>query len=166
MKTVSDDLFQLIKALTKQEKRYFKLHASRHVIGKENKYVKLFDAIDQQKEYNEERIKKKFNHAPITRQLHVAKNYLYHLLLDSLRSYHESKSEDKFFTLLRNAQLLFNKGLYCKADSSKTFVKVLDAPNKIFSLVGYEDELWLGHEQGCIPLKIQGENIFNSVCVF
>ena len=58
MKTVSEELFQLIKSLSKQEKRYFKLYASRHVIGEKNKYVQLFDAIDKQAAYNEEKIKK------------------------------------------------------------------------------------------------------------
>lgn len=132
MKTVSNDLFQLIKSLTKQEKRYFKLHASRHVIGKENKYVKLFDAIDKQPVYNEGQIKKKFKHAPITRQLHVAKNYLYQLILDSLRNYHESKSEDKFHTLLRNAQLLFNKGLYDQSEKVLNKAKKSAVDNERF----------------------------------
>lgn len=132
MKTVSDDLFQLIKALTKQEKRYFKLHASRHVIGRENKYVKLFDAIDKQSVYNENQIKKKFNNAPITRQLHVAKNYLRQMILASLRNYHESKAEDKFYTYLRNAQLLFNKGLYTQSEKALNKAKKSAADHERF----------------------------------
>lgn len=132
MKTVSDDLFQLIKSLTKQEKRYFKLHASRHVIGEENKYVKLFDAIDKQKVYDESQIKKKFRNAPITRQLHVAKNYLQQLILASLRNFHESKAEDKFHTLLRNAQLLFNKGLYAQSEKALNKAKKSATDNERF----------------------------------
>ena len=44
----SQDLFRLIKSLSIAEKRYFKIFANRHVRGEENKYVKLFDAIDEQ----------------------------------------------------------------------------------------------------------------------
>lgn len=149
MKTVSDDLFQLIKSLTKQEKRYFKLHASRHVIGEENKYVKLFDAIDKQSVYNESRIKEKFRHAPITRQLHVAKNYLQQLILASLRNYHENKAEDKFHTLLRNAQLLFNKGLFAQSEKALNKAKKSATDNERFLqlLEIYRWEHQIAHSQ-------------------
>lgn len=125
MKTVSLELFQLIKTLTKQEKRYFKLFASRHVIGKENKYVILFDAIDKQDAYDEVKIKKKFAGQTFIKQLHVTKNYLYKLILSSLRQYHEGKSEDVFPVLMRNAQLLFKKGLIQQSE------KILDKAMKI-----------------------------------
>ena len=120
MKTVSLELFQLIKSLTKQEKRYFKLFAGRHVIGKQNKYVLLFDAIDKQDEYNEDKIKRKFRKETFVKQLHVTKNYLYKLILNSLRQYHESKSEDPFPVMIRNAQLLFKKGLIKQSEKILT----------------------------------------------
>jgi len=112
MKTVSNDLFELIHSLGKQEKRYFKRFASRHVIGDRNKYVELFDAIASQGSYDEKKIREKFRGAPFLRQLHVAKNYLYKLILDSLRNFHESNREDRFNTMIRHAELLFDKGLY------------------------------------------------------
>ena len=46
-----DRLFELIKSLSKSEKRYFKLFCSSES-GKSN-YLKLFDAIDKQEVYNE-----------------------------------------------------------------------------------------------------------------
>lgn len=112
MKTVSNDLFQLIQSLNKQEKRYFKLYASRHVIGEKNKYVLLFDAISKQEKYDEVKIKKKFEKESFVKQLHVTKNYLYKLILNSLRLFNEKKSENKFHNLMRNAQILFEKGLF------------------------------------------------------
>lgn len=118
MKTVSEDLFQLIKSLSKQEKRYFKLYASRHVIGEKNKYVQLFDAIDKQTAYNEEKIKKKFIGETFLKQLHVTKNYLYKLILNALRQFHENKAEDQFPVLLRNAQILFKKGLLQQSEKA------------------------------------------------
>ena len=51
---VKEGLFELIKSLSKSEKRYFKLISSRHTIGDENNYVRLFDYIAKQDEYNEE----------------------------------------------------------------------------------------------------------------
>jgi len=125
MKTASDNLFQLIKSLSKQEKRYFKLHAGRHVIGDQNKYVLLFDAIEKQKQYDEAQLKSDFEGEAFTRQFHVVKNYLYHLILDSLRNYHESKSGDKFYSWMRNARLLFDKGLYHQS------AKALDKAEKL-----------------------------------
>ena len=118
MKTVSEELFQLINSLSKQEKRYFKLYASRHVIGGKNKYVQLFDAIDKQSAYNEDKIKKKFNGETFIKQIHVTKNYLYKLILNSLRQFHENKAEDQFPVLLRNAQILFKKGLLQQSEKA------------------------------------------------
>ncbi len=118
MKTVSNDLFELIHSLTRQEKRYFKLYASRHIIGKQNNYVQLFDAIDQQDTYDEDAIRQQFAGAAFLRQLHVAKNYLQNLILTSLRNFHESRSGDPFRLALRNAQLLFDKGLYKQSEKA------------------------------------------------
>lgn len=125
MKTPSDDLFQLIQSLNKPEKRYFKLYAARHALKGENQYLRLFNAIERQKEYDEAQLRKKFPEEAFTRQLHVAKNYLYSIILASLRSYNERRAEDQFYTQLRNAQLLFDKGLY--QQSEKAFAKAKGA---------------------------------------
>jgi hypothetical protein len=128
MKTVSLELFQLIKSLTKQEKRYFKLFATRHVIGEKNTYVQLFDAIDKQQEYDEAKLKQKFAGQVFIKQIHVTKNYLYKLILNSLRQYHENKSEDPFPVIIRNAQLLFKKGLIQQSEKAldKAMKKALE----------------------------------------
>ncbi|MEZ5042959.1 MAG: hypothetical protein R2828_23895 [Saprospiraceae bacterium] len=125
MKTASNDLFQLIQSLSKQEKRYFKLHASRHVIGEQNKYVLLFDAIERQSYYDEVKLKEHFREEAFVHQFHVLKNYLYHLILDSLRNYHETKSGDKFYSWMRNARLLFDRGLFEQSE------KALDKARKL-----------------------------------
>lgn len=48
----SDNLHRLVKSMTNQ-KRYFKVFSSRHIIGDSNNYQVLFDAIDKQVEYDE-----------------------------------------------------------------------------------------------------------------
>jgi hypothetical protein len=112
MKT-TDELFLLIKSLKQTEKRYFKIYASKHVIGEKNNYVRLFEAIDKQKEYDEETIRKKFPNSNFLKQLHVAKNYLYKLILKSLRNYHsELSSVSEIKNVLRDVEILYEKALY------------------------------------------------------
>lgn len=110
MKTPSTELFDLIRSLTKQEKRYYKMYTTLSG-GKTNKYLLLFDAIDAQNEYDEQKLKKKFKDEAFVRQFHVIKNYLYGLILKSLRNYHANSAEDKYHSLLRDAQILYDKGL-------------------------------------------------------
>ena len=55
--TVKDDLFQLIRSLSKTEKRYFKIEAGRHSTTNKNNHLRLFDVINEMDEYDEEKIK-------------------------------------------------------------------------------------------------------------
>ena len=109
--TASDDLFQLIRSLTKNEKGYFKKHSSFHSIGGHNKYLLLFDAIEKQKAYDEQAIRKKFSKEKFIRQLHVAKNYLYNLILSSLEQY-RNDVDSQLKSYLSQAAFLFDKQLY------------------------------------------------------
>ncbi|MBK6611564.1 MAG: hypothetical protein IPG29_11960 [Sphingobacteriales bacterium] len=70
----SEPLFDLIKSLTKSEKRFFKIYSSRHVIGNENNYVKLFDAINQQPIYNETALLQRFKNTKICQKIVGGKN--------------------------------------------------------------------------------------------
>ena len=70
---VKESLFELIRSLTKSEKRYFKLLASRHTIGDENNYVRLFDAIDRQEEYDEESLFKEFKGEAMLNKFSITK---------------------------------------------------------------------------------------------
>ena len=88
----STDLFDLIKSLSRTEKAYIKKYAYKQGKGGENAYLKLFDAIDKQKIYDEEKLKKKFRNTSITKQFSAAKNYLYSLILSSLCDYNQAKS--------------------------------------------------------------------------
>ena len=48
----STELFNLVKSLSKSEKRFFKLSSS--LQSGEKNYLKIFDCIDKQKSYNED----------------------------------------------------------------------------------------------------------------
>lgn len=127
MRTPSDELFQLIKSMSKQEKRYFKLFAARHVIGEQNNYLVLFDEIDRQKKYDESAIRDKYKGQKFARQLHVVKNYLSTLIMRSLRNFYASDTDDKFHDMLRDAQILYDKGLHHQSQ------KVLERARKYAS---------------------------------
>jgi len=103
----SDDLFQLIKSLSKNEKRYFKLRAS--VQQGEKNYLKLFDAIAAQEEYDEPAIIELFRGEKLVRQFNVAKHYLYRQILRALRVYHTLDSD--LHEMVSTIGLLARKGL-------------------------------------------------------
>ena len=107
----SDDLFNLVRSLNKNEKRYFRLLSGLH--AGEKKFLLLFDAVDSQKEYDEETIKKKFRKEKFIRQLTFTKNYLYKSILKSLESYHSS-ADSEIKNLLHRVEILFEKGLYAQ----------------------------------------------------
>ncbi len=105
-------LFQLIHSLGKAEKRHFKLFAGRHVLEGGNHYVKLFDKISAQREYNENALKESFNKEPWIRNLPFHKNHLYRLILNSLHVCHMNHSAEAIFKKqLHQAGLLFQRGL-------------------------------------------------------
>lgn len=113
---VSSHLFDLIKALTKQEKRYFKLYSSKFNKSKDNNYTRLFEAIDKQKHYDEKALKRVFKGETFVKQFHVAKNYLYHLILEALQAYGGGQTvNQQIQEAYEKSQILYEKGLYEQA---------------------------------------------------
>ncbi|HWY38137.1 MAG TPA: hypothetical protein VNY73_06230, partial [Bacteroidia bacterium] len=109
----SEELHQLIKSLNMSEKRYFKIHSTRHIIGETNNYIRLFDAIENQEIYNEEEIKKKFEGETFIKHLPSEKHYLYNHILESLNAFYKEKT---FLTRSSNTlisiEILYNRGLF------------------------------------------------------
>lgn len=144
---VTDDLFQLIKSLDQSERRYFKIFASLHIKESENnKYVRLFDAIDSQEQYDESEIRKQFKNEKLLNQLHVAKNYLYNNILKSLRLYHSEKSKlNELMDLLRDVQILYDKSLYkqCRKhlDKAKKIAYEYEKYAQILAIIDWEKTL-------------------------
>ena len=105
------NLFLLMKSLSKSEKRYFRIYAG--MKGSDTNYLLLFDAIDKQKQYDEEEIRKKFKGKKFLSQLHVTKIYLTELILKALKNYYSDSSvHSKILNLLKDIELLFEKELY------------------------------------------------------
>ena len=164
--TPSDELFELIKSMTQTEKRYFKVFASRHVLGEQNNYEKLFDATEKQKVYDEARLKKQFEKASFINRFAVAKNYLYHLVLKSLDAYNADNTIDrKIRKQFSYAEILFEKGLYKQCGkiiaSAKEMAGEYESHVRIFDILNLEIDLMVVQSyEG--KAKEDMENIFKE----
>ncbi len=132
----SSDLYNLIDSMNQTEKRYFKVFASKHVIGKKNNYIKLFEAISKQSEYNEADIRQKLKNEKFIKQLPVAKNYLYNLILKSLNLYNLEKSVSSGLNeIIRSVEILYKKNLYQQAEKLLDKAKLVAEKYQKFPLM-------------------------------
>ncbi|PHR47628.1 MAG: hypothetical protein COA32_06645 [Fluviicola sp.] len=107
----SNELFVLIRSLTKSEKRFFKLSSA--IQTGEKNYLKIFDFIDGLEEYDEEALKEEFKRETFVKHLPSEKNHLYKLILKSLRSFYSEQSSASILKEeLKNVEILYNKALY------------------------------------------------------
>ncbi|MCJ8164209.1 hypothetical protein MKJ04_05095 [Pontibacter sp. E15-1] len=120
----TDPVFQLVKSLTKTEKRHFRLFAKRQGSTEGLKFLQLFDAMDGQALYEEEKV---LENAPAVKktQLPNMKANLYRQLLSSLRLYHASQNTDiQLHEQMDYARVLYNKGFYQQSLKMLEKVKV------------------------------------------
>lgn len=113
---VNKNLFVLIKSLEKSEKRHIRLSLNRYSNQKSiNTYIKIFDIIDKQEEYNEKKLHSKLQkHININKyKLASTKYLLYHSILESLRHLFRSENPDfEIRSLLDKVSILYHKSLY------------------------------------------------------
>ncbi|HRG38690.1 MAG TPA: hypothetical protein PK289_09175 [Bacteroidia bacterium] len=121
----SDVLYDLIKSLTGNEKRFFKIYASRHVTSGKNNYVRLFEAIDKLTVYDDKKLKSQLKIVSSGSNFSVEKNYLYNLILECLDIYHKDSSVDRLINKYMNiARILSEKRL---DKQSLTIIKKAEA---------------------------------------
>ena len=110
----SNSIYRLIKSLTINERRYFKIYTSAYKGKKENIYINLFEAIDKQKTvYDEDKLKRKNKGASFIKNLPVQKNHLYNLIMESLGSYYaENSIKNILRKCITQAEILFEKGMF------------------------------------------------------
>ena len=107
-----DGLLELVKSLNPSEKRYFKIFASRHVMGDGNQYMKIFKALEQQEEYDEAVLLQAMEGGEVKGSLARNKTYLKNLILKSLVAFNaDSSIRNKVKDTLRTVEVLYNKGL-------------------------------------------------------
>ncbi len=108
----SKSLFELIKSLSKSEKRFFKIYALGYSSDCKKNYLMLFEIIDKLKEYDAIKLQEKVKNASFTGDIRGIKNYLYILILDCLDFYHKNSSIDsKISKYINISRVLSDKGL-------------------------------------------------------
>lgn len=112
-KPSSDHLFDLIKSLTKSEKRYFRLLSQQQNESKA-KYMQLFDFLEQKDNYSAADLEGiTFIKAS---QISNMKAHLMQKILQALRQYESGKnSEIHIREMIDYVQLLYNRGLFRQA---------------------------------------------------
>jgi len=107
---VSDYLFFLIKSLTGNEKRHFKLNSNFHS-GEGKHYIQMFDVIDRMDyRYREDELLGIFGGDK--KKLSISKNFLYNKILRTLRNYNERSSiHTELSNFIEEARILIEKGL-------------------------------------------------------
>ena len=116
----SDQLFNLVKSLTKAEKRNFTFYSTRIQDADTLKYIHLFELLDKQKVLDENQILAKLKDVDKTQYSNL-KRHLYKQLMVSLRMIHIQKKTDiQVREYLDYVDILYGKGLYIQS------LKILD----------------------------------------
>ncbi|HLT53102.1 MAG TPA: hypothetical protein VKZ97_04410 [Flavobacteriaceae bacterium] len=123
-KDQKDNLFLLVKSLTKSEKRQFKLYVGRLGVNEDSKFLNLFNILDKLQVYDETVI---LNSGIVKKQqLANVKAHLYKQILISLKlnpSHQNIRSQIR--EQLDFASILYHKGLYKQA------LKILDKAKEV-----------------------------------
>ena len=140
----SNELFKLIKSLTKSEKRFFKLSSA--LQSGEKNYLRIFDYVEKQEDYEEEELKKEFKSEKFIKHLPSEKNHLYRLILKSLRLFYSEQSVSSILKQeLKNVEILYDKALYKECEKFVTRAKSIARLNEEFyywyELISWEKRL-------------------------
>ncbi len=154
----NDPLFQLIKSLTKSEKRYFKLHVNKQIAGEDTKYLKLFDLIDKQKVYDESKILEK-DKTIKSSQLSNLKAHLYKQILQNLRSLNSDEDMDLIIhEMIDHSTILYNKCLYDQCikmlDKAKNLAEKYDKNTLLLEIIEFEKRLVTKYIRSNIENKV------------
>jgi hypothetical protein len=148
-------LFDLIRSMSASEKRYFNVFASRHTQKGKNHYMEIFELINAQSEYDEQAILSSLPDEKTRRQFPVMKNYLYKLILKSLRNFHAGQSID--FQL---KELLMDTEVLLRRDLVRPSMKQLEKARALaLKHEKYEYLLEVGARQLTLATKLKENNL-------
>lgn len=152
-KDQKDNLFLLVKSLTKSEKRQFKLYVGRLDVNSDSKFLNLFSFLDKAKVYDETAIVE----SGIVKKIQLAnvKAHLYKQILITLKlnpSHQNIRSQIR--EQLDFASILYHKGLY------KQSLKILD---KAKELAIQNEEKNLAYEIVELEKVIESQYITRSI---
>jgi len=152
-KDQKDNLFLLVKSLTKSEKRQFKLYVGRLGVNSDSKFLNVFNVLDKLDQYNEANILKLTNVKK--QQLANVKAHLYKQILISLKL---NPSHQNIRYQVREqldfASILYHKGLY------KQSLKILDKAKETAIL---HEEKNLAYEIVELEKVIESQYITRSI---
>lgn len=137
----NDNLFVLIKSLSKSEKRQFNLYVSRLGGNADAKFFALFKLLDKQKTYDESKILK--SGIVTKQQLSNVKAHLYKQILTSLRLNPIHKNiRIQIREQLDFAVVLYQKGLYKQSlkilDKAKNLALEYEEKNVAYEIIEFE----------------------------
>lgn len=156
----SAELFELIKSLSKSEKRFFKLHSA--LQSGEKNYLRLFDFVDSMEVYDEDEVQRHFKGEKFIKHLPSEKNHLYKLILKSLRSFHGENSVSSILKQeIKNIEILYNKALFHECSKFLVRAKKLAIEYEkfyyLFELINWEKTLLEeAYEQGEFTKDLDG----------
>lgn len=139
-----EPVFDLIRNMTKAEKRNFKLYATRLSVNQDAKFLQLFDCLDAMDEYNEQRVLAK---CPVKKeQLPNLKSHLYKQVLTSIRLLGvQHSSAMQLREQLDFARILYDKGLYRQGarilDKAKVQAEQLEDYSASLDIVSFQSKL-------------------------
>lgn len=121
----SQAVYELIKSLSKAEKRNFKLYVNRLQSNESNLFLKLFELIEKQKTLNDDKLIQDLDGINKT-QFSNVKRHLYTQIVTSLRLIHKKKRANiQVREYLDFAYILYGKGLYLQS------LRLLDVAKKL-----------------------------------
>ena len=112
-----DFLFQLIKSMDKNEKRFFKLYSNLYNTKKGLYYIILFDILDKMENFDSEEVEQKLKDKKVPIHLFaLIKRYLKVQILECMSVYHRNNMNTiKFFNTIGQATILSKKKHYPEA---------------------------------------------------
>ncbi|MCB0430721.1 MAG: hypothetical protein KDD54_11470, partial [Flavobacteriales bacterium] len=137
-------LVKLIQSLSQNEKRHFKLQASRNAKGGKGNYVLLFDLIDKHGNDSPKILAKHSSNATFIRQLPSLKHYLHNMLLRDLAAFHRNSSSSlQLRDLMNQAEVLIMKGFYEESQrilrKAKKLAKLHERHEFLISIAKWEE---------------------------
>jgi len=156
MVAVKDKLFALVKSLTKAEKAHFSKYARLSAVKDKPDYLKLFEYLDKQEDYDEEALQVHFEGEKLLLHFSRKKNQLITKITESLGVLYETRTPE---TDLRR-QMNQLPVLYEKAIHEKTLLKEVEVRIRAIKKMAQK------HEQLHVLMELFDweRRMWNSTC--
>ncbi|MEP7236034.1 MAG: hypothetical protein ABI778_12135, partial [Ignavibacteriota bacterium] len=126
----TDSLFDLIHSLTKEEKRHFQIYVKKY--SRSPKYLLLFDALSEMHDYDKSELDTRLRASKFSSRLNVAKEYLYLLILRSLRDLEPTSPSAIVLQQIADISQLVNRKLFSQAKKTIKKAKALALSHDLF----------------------------------